>query len=124
MTTTTTTYLVAQPPAQVTQQQVDNLLCAAFEGGITYWCGAINVQGTWPEGARWKSETLTRGATIMLHDAEDDEVYYLTLDNFLVGLQKACALRKKSVDGFYDDHDALDADIVVQFAVFGDVIYG
>ena len=118
------TYEVPLPTATITQQQVDDLLCTAFEGGITYWCGSAQVQGEWPEGARWISDTLSRGATIALHDMEGDEVYHLTLDKFLTGLAKACAFRKQSVDRFFDGHDAIEADIVVQFAVLGEIVYG
>lgn len=120
---TATTYEVAQPPAQVTAEDVDNLMSAALYDGIGYWC-SFGLQSPAPEGINYLSDALTRGGTIVLHDHEDGNVYYLTLDKFLVGLAKACAFRKQSVERFIDEHDAIEADILVQFAVLGEIVYG
>ena len=127
----THTYLIPSTTA-ITQQQVDDLLCAAFEGGITYWCSSADVKGEWPEGATYAHETLTRGATILLTDSEsvyesgDGEpvIVALTLDNFLSGISQAAEHCGRSVDQFLEDHDADSADWAVQYAVFGELVYG
>ena len=118
-----TTYTIPST-AVITQEQVDDLLCSAFEGGITYWCGRAEVMGEWPEGATYAHETLTRGSRIILHDMEAGDTCGLTLDKFLSGITQAAALRGMSVERFVDDHDAETADLAVQFAVFGEVVYG
>lgn len=124
---TVTTYEVPQPPAQVTQQQVDDLLCTAFDG-ISYWCSSAEVIGDWPEGVKWASDALTRGRDIRLtiHDDwnETTETAVLTLDNFLVGIAKAAAHMRQSVAHFLDDHDVCSADLAIQFAVLGEIVYG
>jgi len=120
---TATTYDIPTT-ATVTQEQVDYLLCAAFEGGITYWCDSASTPEDYPEGATWLHQTLTRGATIFLHDMEDDDVLLLTLDKFLVGIAKAAAHMRQDVVTFLEEHDAVSADLAVQFALFGEIIYG
>ena len=120
----TTTYPVPSTTT-VTQQQVDDLLCAAFEGGISYWCDSAEVDGAGlPEGAKYKSDALTRGARIRLHISDDDEVVSLTLSKFLEGIARAAAHYRASVDDFLEDHDADSADAAVQYAVFGELVYG
>ena len=114
-------------PTTISQQQVDDLLCAAFEGGITYWCSSadvvcINEEGAlvheFPEGAEWAHESLTRGAMILLTDSEsvtedgDGEpvIVRLTMDKFLDGIVKAAAHARQDVHTFLEDHDADSAD--------------
>lgn len=111
-------------PTTISQQQVDDLLCSAFEGGITYWCDNAEVQGEWPEGATYAHETLTRGSRIILHDMEDDDTCSLTLAKFLEGIVKAAAHARQDVHTFLEDHDADSADWAVQYAVFGELVYG
>lgn len=99
---------------QVTQQEVDDVVTTALEGGITYWCDAAETDYDLGDG--YLSEVLTRGGDIKLHDAEDDKWYTLTLDAFIRALG-VCMFD-------FEQYDALDADNVVQTAIFGEVIYG
>ena len=134
--TTETTYAIPTV-ANVTQQQVDDLLCTAFEGGISYWCSDAEVllNGSevdeYPEGVTWAFETLTRGYTIRLTDREsayenEDEPdrYVLTLEDFLKGIRMAAAHHRQSVDTFLEEQDADSADSAVQFAIFDKLVYG
>ncbi len=116
----------------ISQQQVDDLLCTAFEGGITYWCSSAVPQGGQWADATYVSDTLTQGATILLTDSEsvyesgDGEpvIVALTLDKFLSGIQQAATLRGMDAGTFVEDADAEMADMAVQFAVFGELVYG
>lgn len=110
--------------AKVTQEQVDDLLCAAFEGGITYWCDSAEVIGGFPEEAEWAHEALTRGASIALHDFEGEANYILYLDDFLKGIRMAAEHWKQDVVTFLEEHDADSADAAVQYALFDRLIYG
>ena len=98
----------------VTQEQIDDVVTTALEGGITYWCDRATTDVDL--GDNYLSEMLTKGADIKLHDAEEDEWHTLTLGAFIK------ALGVSSFD--FEQYDALDADLVVQTALFGDVIYG
>lgn len=111
---------------EVSSQDVDDILCAAFEGGIGYWCDEVVVDGKWPEGATYASEALSRGATLKLKDAEpedDTDGYFtLTLDMFKKGL--ATYVAKHGWSGDTGDIDADAADSIVQYALFGKIVFG
>jgi len=109
----------------VKRQDIDYLLVAAFEGGITYWCDQIKIDGDWPENADYASDCLSRGVDLMLHDYEENHWHRLTLPAFLSGVKLAmeqfnCA----TFEQFMDEHDASYADIAVQFAIFEEIMYG
>ena len=111
----------------VTDQDIDDIMSAVLDGGITYWCCRAEVVGEYL--GEYASEQISRGGTLRLHDSESDSVYELTLDKFLNGVrlwienERAFALTDA---GQLDtgDIDALAADMIIQYALFSDVIYG
>lgn len=112
----------------VSVETIDDIMCAALEGGITYWCGAANVVGEYlGEDA---SEQIARGGTLELVDIEDDsEVFELTRDKFLAGLKQFIIddNRFDLIEGGEIDTgmlDSADADCIVQYALFGEIVYG
>jgi hypothetical protein len=109
----------------VTREMVDDIVGTAFDSGISYWCDSIKVMSDpYPDGATYGSDCLSRGVTIKLHVWDEDVWYDLTLENFIKGLPKACDNFGKNLEQFYEDHDAMYADVAVQFALFGKVVYG
>lgn len=114
---------------EVTEEDIDDIMCSALEGGINYWCCKAEVIGSYL--GEWAHEQIARGGSLNLHDAEEDEVYELTIEKFLKGVQLA-------VEGnYYADYDwcngkAIDtcnvdasvADVIIQLALFDDVIFG
>lgn len=99
----------------VTQEDIDDVLVTAFEGGITYWCDEVRVkEGHEASEDCYKSEVLTRGGVLELHDEEG--WHTLTLDKLLEVLG--------NMHFNFDDYDAGDADTAVQKAVFGELVYG
>lgn len=116
---------------KVTQEMIDDILCSAFEGGINYWAAtAYPEDNVWPENATYVSECLSRGVNICIEDLEEDDelgnrmMYVLSLQDFVRGLEMAVIHRGSNLHDFYENHDAEDADIVVQFAIFGRIVYG
>lgn len=111
----------------VTDQDIDDIMSAVLDGGITYWCCRAEVVGDYL--GEYASEQISRGGTLRLHDCEADSVYELTLDKFLNGVrlwienERAFTLTDA---GQLDtgDIDALAADMIIQYALFSDVIYG
>lgn len=114
---------------KITQEDIDDIMCSALEGGITYWCCHAEVVDKYL--GEWAHEQIARGGALKLHDAEEDEVYELTLEKFLNGLQKAIT------DGYYADYewvtgdcidtcqvDAEVADAIVQLALFDEIVFG
>ena len=112
--------------AKVCDKDIDDIMCAALEGGITYWCSRAEVVGEYL--GEYASEQISKGGELRLYDCESDEVYTLTLDKFLRGL----ATYIGSCYGYVVENGSLEtgvidaegADCIVQYALFGDVIYG
>lgn len=101
----------------VTQEQIDDVVCTALEGGITYWCNRAKVKDDDYKGAEWAHEVVTRGGVLVLHDTEEEIDYELDIKKLLKGFSLV-----KSFD--FDQYDAADADSIIQSALFGEVIYG
>lgn len=102
----------------VTDQEIDDIMVTAFEGGITYWCGEARVIAG-QDGKPFiglASSALTRNHAINLYDSEEERWRKLTLKKLLK------AFSKLNFD--FENYDAGDADNAVQTAVFGDIIYG
>lgn len=108
-------------PYTVTNEMVDDILCAALEGGINYW--AVKASPTVPpQGDLFASDMLTRGANLRIVDFDGGK-HTLTLANMKAGIRKAAAHYGQTVEAFYEDHDAGAADTAVQFALFGELVY-
>ena len=112
----------------VSDEQINALLCAAFNGGINYWCYSANVQGRVKkeDNDDYLFQLLTKNYPIELelHD-EDDKTYVLTKNAFLKGIQRYMFERSQVYwEGVFNNHDAYTADEIIQYAVFDKVIYG
>jgi len=70
----------------VTNEDIDDIMCSALEGGINYWCCKAEVIGEYL--GEYGSEQISRGGMLKLHDLEEDAVYELTKEKFLKGLEK------------------------------------
>ena len=114
----------------LTQQDIDDIMVCALEGGINYWCGEAEVIEE-KRVADWGNEQISRGGVLVLHDIEDpDQTWELTLEKFLNGFKlwvenggdQYGAVQGHEVDCC--NIDAGCADEIVQYALFGDVIYG
>lgn len=116
----------ASVTARVLDEDIDDIMITALEGGINYWCNCAEVVGEYLGDCA--SDQISRGGELRLYDCESDEVYTLTLDKFLRGLATY-------ISGCYDiavdsgrvdpgQIDAEGADCIIQYALFDDVIYG
>lgn len=112
----------------VATQDIDDIMCAALEGGITDWCGAAK-----PVGKRlgeYAHEQIARGGSLMLYDAESSDKWELTLDKFLRGF--ACAIEDGAPVNIDTENctvdvsnvDACTASAIIQLALFGEVVFG
>lgn len=121
----------------VTAEDIDDIMVSALEGGITHWANRAKV----PEekrAAEWGHEQIARDGELHIHvvepfDQDDTEWYILTKENFLNGLAKYLKEPKYSdclefvnhelrIDTCYIDADV--ADTIIQYALFGEVVYG
>lgn len=129
---------------RLTADDINDILTTALEGGIGYWGVLDNSTTDWKETSKLlKDPTLSEVATTMLFkgkrirffDAEGEKelvdnddpdcVWYLDLDGFT----KGCSLYESHWGSIchkirYGDFDAGDADAIIQYALFDDIIFG
>lgn len=112
---------------EITGQDIDDIMSAALDGGITYWCSRAEVVEEYL--GEYASEQISRGGSLILYDTEDGHSFELTLEKFLNGLQ----LWVENIRSFslaFDgrlDMDEIDADVadaIVQYALFNEIVYG
>lgn len=110
----------------ISNQLIDDILCTAFEGGINYWCNKVEVSGKYL--GQYASDQISRDGKLFLFDAEEEEKeYMLNKNKFIKGLRLAIKNGYVSLDdGTIDEAniDANIADIIVQYALFNEIIYG
>lgn len=118
----------------LTQQDIDDIMVSAFEGGINYWCRRVVVQGDYL--GKYASEQISRGGKLAIwldEPFEDDKTcYVLDRDKFLAGFKLWIESDGDSYnaidhsDGSIDcgQIDAVCADEIIQYALFGEVVFG
>ena len=115
----------------VTNEDIDDIMCSALEGGINYWCCKAEVIGDYL--GEYGSDQISRGGQLKLHDYEDNQDYILTREKFVEGFKRY--LKEPGATDIleFDDRklkvdcgqvDAEVADSIIQYALFDDVIYG
>lgn len=113
----------------VTQEDIDDIMCSALEGGICYWCRKVEVVGDYL--GEYASEQISRGGALILYDAESNDKWELTLDKFMDGLYEfliECPDRIEGdeLNGYWVDPGNIDgcaADTIIQYALFGSVVF-
>lgn len=111
-------------PFEITKEYVEDVICTCFEGGSTYWIDKVTCDKCLP--GKYYSEYITNDEIIII--VADGKEYPLDLDLFIKGLRryiKFCIKNGREVNVF--DTSDMDADIcdsILQFALFGDIIYG
>ena len=112
---------------EITAEDISNLMVAALEGGINYWCSSAKVTQQPIEDWKYASEVigLTNGI-IELTDAEDHNVKWnLSQKKFLKGVELEIIYGSHgSFENLIDNHDADVADRIIQFALFGKLVFG
>lgn len=113
-----------QTTQRVTDEQIDDVLATAFEGGITYWCDAVRIRQKPSDDYDYASQVLTREGTLEIHETEeyDPETKSYGKWHLLTMPKLLKALGDMHFD--FDDYDAGDADSVIQKAIFGEIVYG
>lgn len=119
----------------LTEQDIRDIVITALEGGISYWACLDNTGAT-HDGtpiSEQATDVLLTGGSLTFTDAEGDpdapgaESWTLTLSKLLNGIklyfEEGCHVKVE--DNAIDtcDVDANDADCIVQFAIFGEVVF-
>ena len=129
----------------LTPDDMDDIFTTALEGGIGYWAVLDNTTPEWEKakqqlkdvGADCYCGTITakvlfNGDKVRFYDAEadeddlqEDEIWFLDMDHFIKGCQiyekERGSLIKCLEDGNFD---AVEADCLIQYAIFGEIIFG
>lgn len=114
----------------VTDLDIDDIVCGALEGGITYWCREAKVVGEYL--GEYAHEQIARGGELKLYDREEGEWHTLNAEKLVKGIQKAFEEGYAKPYWILDDGtglecgmiDANDCDTIVQLALFDEVVYG
>jgi len=116
--------------ATLAEKDVENIMVAAIEGGIGYWAILDNTGPCWrsrPKGepiSTWAAKLLCEGKFLRFFPAEgrDKTEWVLTLEKLIEGIKINAERRPRYAD--MDNFDAIDVDCIIQYALFGDVIFG
>tara|TARA_R100000808_G_scaffold23239_1_gene51355 strand:+ start:53 stop:442 length:390 start_codon:yes stop_codon:yes gene_type:complete len=118
---------------EISDDLIESLLCSAFEGGITYWANNVSCEDKedMKKIGGWKHEYLTKtkkkDAVMYIHDIDGGRVE-ITKKSIIDALQKmdykenGCTKALQRI--LNEQYDSDDADLLVQMACFGKVIYG
>ena len=119
---------------KVIEVDVLDILCSALYGGIGYWAVLDNSGDDFKNATAEETteETCARlllnGKSLKFEDVESEQKFELTLDKFMSGIEKAVNDKRFNIiddDGKLDcgNIDARIADFIIQYAIFGEVIY-
>ena len=100
---------------------------------IGYWSVIDNDSNEWwdarsemPKDSTFEDlmyHILKKGERVIIFDAEDeDEIWHLTLDGLLNGIK--LAIQNKYWDGDIDTIDGQVGDIIFQYALFNEIVFG
>jgi len=105
--------------AFITPMTVSDIMITALEGACNHWIDGFKIRGAGP-GAYEKPSSFKGDWVVDIETVEDGPVSITKID-----LQKAMhanpAYTLSIVDGSYD---ADTVDVLLQYAAFGDIVYG
>ena len=108
-------------PIEVTDDHLDSILVGAFEGGSNYWAVKVEVAKDDYKGKKYASECVVAGGELYIHTTEGDK-YLLTKTSLINGLQTY--LNESKYRNWPDGGDSQTDDLILQYALFGEVVYG
>lgn len=117
----------------VTSEDIDDIVCTALEGGVTAtWCGKVDVDGEYL--GEFAHEQISRGGSLFFYDIETGDKFTLTNAMFFDGLWKYINesrnvpfLVEEDGDTYSLDCSEIDAeiaDMIIQYAMFDEQVYG
>ena len=130
------TFKIVKELKITTQDIVDCVLCCEA-GGFDYWGELCSDEKDY-EAARKRleekensdmkpcyedvlAEIMEAGGKLTVYDREEDKDHELTMEKLLNGWKKY--VEDRDADEFIE-YDGDSADCIMQYAIFGDIIYG
>lgn len=116
-----------------TKNDLLNIMTTGLEGGIGYWACLNNDTPEFDEFDKLNmilservAEILWRGGSVELFDTDynynDADKWELTLNKVVKGIIKFMETDSKTFE--LDDLDALDCDKIIQYGLFGELVFG
>lgn len=108
---------------------INDVLCTALDsayGGSLYWLDRTFIRNGTKEsyGVDCKYEVVSLGGTLAVIADEDDTEHDLDKESFIRGLEIWVANRDTVMEELdAGDIDANDADAILQYALFGELVY-
>lgn len=115
----------------ISENDIETVIVNSFEGGSGYWLGldTENKESVWgdkPKGlpySTWATQMLLEGKTLHFYDVEEEsEKFTLTLDGLINGFKLNA--QKRPFDCDLENGDATTSDCILQYGIFGQIIYG
>lgn len=113
----------------LTDEDIDGIMSCALDGGITaMWCARVEVvEGKYL--GEYASDQISRGGKLRFYDRESSATWVLTQGKLIHGIE--LAFMQGYGLGWFDENgkldifniDANEADTMVQFALFGEVVF-
>lgn len=101
-------------------EEIDNILVGCLEGGSNYWIDyGVTVENDDYKGTEWASHCVSKGGVLLVH--HEDGTARVTKQDILKGITQHIS-KTKNAD--FESYDATDYDSILQYAIFGKLIYG
>lgn len=115
--------------APVSANDIETIMVNGMEGGIGYWAMLDNSGEQWNEKpkdiplSQWATKLLIDGKPVRFMDRETGQYLpYLTLSRLLQGYTQN--IHERSWDADLENGDATTADCIIQYAIFGKLVFG
>ena len=102
----------------ITDEEMSDLMSTALKA-ITYWADDAKLADKDINFKGWLSDAIALDKAIKIHvmDEPDDVWHILTLNKVLNGLGQRTSFNPLN-------YDEVDGDAIIQYALFGELIYG
>ena len=125
--------LSIQIEKKVSYDDLESILVGAIEGAINYWGGIKVNTPIWEQKpsampvSQYALQILIDDWTLQFFENmeevdESDSDWTLTLDKLLHGIK--LNIQERAFDSNLEDSDATTYDCIIQYALFGEIIYG
>ena len=106
-------------PIEVTDDHLDSILVGCFEGGSNYWIKKVEVAKDDYKGKKYASECVAAGGELWIYC---DGKHLLTKPCLINGIEQY--LDESKYKNWPDGSDAYTYDCILQYALFGEIVYG
>ena len=106
---------------KITTENIVDCVLSCEAGGFDYWGELCSDEKDYEAARQRLAEREKADMKPCYEDVLDDKDHELTLEKLLNGWKKYA--EDHNTDDF-DEYDGISADCIMQYAIFGDVIYG